>query len=97
MTHFALFESNISLPDAAWPIYRCLYCWQTSKNNDGLTLTQKKKKWAGESLQRPKRVMPGKNEYLLDLFGHLELLLSLIIKLCIDKCEAGDGVCNFVW
>jgi hypothetical protein len=45
MTHFALFESNISLPDAACSIYRCLYCWQTSKNNDRLTLTQKKTSW----------------------------------------------------
>jgi hypothetical protein len=45
MTHFALFESNISLPDAPWPIYRCLYCWQTSKTDDRLTLTQKKISW----------------------------------------------------
>ena len=26
-------------------IYRCLYCWQTSKNNDRPTLTQKKISW----------------------------------------------------
>jgi hypothetical protein len=89
MTHFALFESNISLPDAACSVYRCLYCWQTSKTDDRLTLTQKKnkleKKKAGESLQRLKRVMPDKKHYLLDLFGCLELLLSLIIKLCIGR------------